>query len=83
MNIVFVGAGAVGCFYASRLHHVRVYESVASLQLSLLGFLSTGARTPGACRRHNPAASVEEVETILAGCCPSGRIGRLENFALE
>lgn len=22
VNIVFVGAGAVGCFYASRLHHV-------------------------------------------------------------
>src|SRR5690606_21417665 len=28
VHIVFVGAGAVGCFYASRLHHVSGLESV-------------------------------------------------------
>jgi hypothetical protein len=33
IHIVFVGAGAVGCFYASRLHHVTHPLSLSTLPL--------------------------------------------------
>jgi len=34
VHIAFVGAGAVGCFYASRLHHVCRYSPVHYLYAS-------------------------------------------------
>jgi hypothetical protein len=54
VHIVFVGAGAVGCFYASRLHHVshdksitqRIFTDIGS-HLTTSMSLSSPAQTIG------------------------------------